>query len=312
MMIKKFFNFVSLNLFYIFLFILLLVSCNENKNTSDQYEAWNSGEIEIFYDNQNTLLLDSVFKMYIKAFPNVKPKFTPVSSRDGMRFLFNGKAEIVLQSRDFLRDEDSLIKFYGISFPEPYPFAEDALVFFTQIDAPIDTLNSKKIEEYFSDLTTKSFDKIGLPLEPTFVICEPNSSVFANFQKMVLKGKPLQRKYKFFVTPDSVKNYVANNKNTIGIGYFSQIIGDLRFKPLKIGFDDSTGKHIKPKSVHQAYIVQSLYPYIITHKAYLLEDRKNLALWFASFISKESYVQRYFKDYGLVPTHAKIVLIKED
>lgn len=288
-------------------------SCkNENKSDLGQYEAWNSGEIEIFFDNQNTNLLDSVFKMYIKAFPNVKPKFTPVSSREGMRLLLNGKARIVLQSRDFLKDEDSLIKFYNITFPEPYPFAEDALVFFTQIDSPIDTLNSTKIEDYFADLTTKSIDKIGVLQDPTIVICEPNSSVFANFQKLVLKGQPLRRKYKFFVTPDSVKDFVANNPNTIGIGYLSQIIGDLRFKPLKIGFEDSTGKHIKPKSVHQAYIVQSLYPYIVTHRAYLLDDRKNLALWFASFISKESYVQRYFKDFGLVPTYAKIVLIKED
>ncbi len=298
---------------YLIVSYLLTTSCNDtNKTGSDQYEAWNSGEVEIFYDNQNQAMLDSVFKMYEKAFPNVKPKFTPVSSREGMRFLFNGKAKIVLQSRDFLRDEDSLIKHYNVNFPEPYPFAEDALVFFVQIDSQIDTLNAKNIEDFFANLTSKSIQKIGLPIEPTFAICEPNSSVFANFQKMVLKGNTLQRKHKFFVTPDSVKDFVASNPNSIGIAYLSQIIGDLRFKPLKIGFDDSTGKHYKPKSVHQAYIVQSLYPYIVTHKAYLLEDRKNLALWFASFISKESYVQRYFKDYGIVPTHAKIVLIKEE
>lgn len=291
----------------------LISGCNDNnKSGSDQYEAWNSGEIEIYYDNQNAVMLDSVFKMYEKAFPNVKPKFIPVSSREGMRLILNGKAKIVLLSRGFLRDEDSLINYYNITFPEPYPFAEDALVFFTQLDATLDTLNSNNLEEYFADLNTKAIQKLGTPVEPTFVICEPNSSVFANFQKMVLKGNTLQRKSKFFVTPDSVKDFVASNQNTIGIAYLSQIIGDLRFKPLKIGFYDSTGKHIKPKSVHQAYIVQALYPYIVTHKAYLLDDRKNLALWFASFISKESYVQRYFKDYGIVPTHAKIVLIKEE
>lgn len=296
-----------------FLQLILIFGCNDNnKTSSDQYEAWNSGEIEIFYDNQNSVMLDSVFKMYEKAFPNVKPKFTPVSSREGMRLLLNGKAKIVLQSRGFLKDEDSLIKYYNITFPEPYPFAEDALVFFTELNSAIDTLNAKNIEEYFSDLNTKSIQKLGTPIEPTFVICEPNSSIFANFQKMVLKGNTLQRKSKFFATPDSVKDFVASNPNTIGIAYLSQINGDLRFKPLKIGFDDSTGKHIRPKSVHQAYIVQSLYPYIVTHKAFLLDDRKNLALWFASFISKESYVQRYFKDYGIVPTHAKIVLIKEE
>lgn len=308
----KVLNMLLMSFCIIFTFFLI-TACNDNNKTgSDQYEAWNSGEVEIFYDNQNAVMLDSVFKMYKKAFPNVKPKFSPVSSREGMRLLLNGKAKILLQSRGFLRDEDSLINYYNINFPEPFPFAEDALVFFTQIESPIDTLNANNIEDFLTDLNSKSLQKIGLPIEPTFAICEPNSSVFSNFQKMVLKGGTLQRKHRFFVTPDSVKDYVATTTNSIGIAYLSQVIGDLRFKPLKIGYDDSTGKHIKPKSVHQSYIVQSLYPYIITHKAYLLDDRKNLALWFASFISKESYVQRYFKDYGIVPTHAKIVLIKEE
>lgn len=310
---NKYFEISSIYKLLPIVIFLFLIGCdNSDKDTSGQYEAWNSGEIEIYYDNQNTTMLDSVFKMYDKDFPNVKATYIPVTSREGMRLLLNGKAKIVLNSRTFLSDEDSLIKFYNLNFPEPYPFAEDALVFFTQLESTIDTLNANLVEEYFTDLNSKSLQKLNLPVEPTIVVCEPNSSVFANFQKMVLKGKPLRRKHKFFVTADSVKNYVANTANTIGIGYLSQIIGDLRFKPLKIGFDDTTGKHIKPKSVHQAYIVQSLYPYIVTHRAYLLDERKNLALWFASFISKEAKVQRYFKDYGIVPTHAKIVLIKEE
>lgn len=299
------------------LFLILIISsffqsCNNEGQQEGQYESWNSGKVEIFYDNQLGGLLDSVFKMYKKSFPNVEPTFTPVTAREGMRLLLNGKAQIVLQGRDFLRDEDSLVKYHNLAMPEPYPFAEDALVFFTQIDYTIDTLNANNLEQYFADLSTSYINKLRTPAEPTFVVCEPNSSVFSNFQKLVLKGKPLSRKYKFFATIDSVKNYVASTPHTIGVGYLSQVIGDLRFKPLKIGFDDSTGKHIPPRTVHQAYIVQSQYPYIVTFKAFLLEERRNLALWFASFISKEAAVQRYFKDYGIVPTHAKIVLIKEE
>lgn len=294
----------------IILLLFILFGCNDQKvGDQSQYEAWNSGEITIYYDNQLTDVLDSVFSIYRKTFPDIKPTFIPATSRECVRMFLNNKSKIIVLARSFLKDEDSIITAMGFNFPEPYDIAQDALVFFTHSASPIDTLNANVLENYFADDKISKTQVFGALPEPEFVICEPNSSVFANFKKMVLKNNLTSRKLKIFTTIDSVKNYVLQNKNAIGIGYLGHIVGDIQYKAIKLGFNDSTGKHIRPKTVHQAYIVQSLYPYIVTYKAHIFSEEKNLAKWFAQFISKEASVQKYFKDYGLVPAFAKIVLI---
>lgn len=290
-----------------------LISCNQKKNEEiSEYEAWNSGELTVYYDNTLSPMLDTTFKLYQRAFPDIKSEFIPISSREGMRLLLNGKAKIVLQSRNYLKDEDSLIKAYNVQLPEPWEFAEDALVFFIGIDNSIDTINAKNIENYFSESGVSSKNGFNLPYHPEFITTELNTSIYANFREMVLKNGKTQRTIKTFSSIDSVKNYVAKHSNSVGIAYLSHILGDLRFKPIPMGYTNDKGNYVNPKPVHQAYIVQGLYPYIIKHRIFLLEEKKNIPLWFATFLSKESYIQKYFKDYGIVPSYAKIVLIKED
>lgn len=294
-------------------FCCFISGCNKNThNEKTEFEAWNSGELTVYYDNMLSPMIDTTFKLYQRAFPDIKAKFIPVSSREGMAILLNGKAKVVLQSRNFLRDEDSLKKQYNVNLPAPWEFAQDALVFFTSSSSSIDTMNAKNIEEYFASLAVTSQNGLNLNYHPVFVLPEVNSSVYANFRELVLKNNKTQRTLKVFSSIDSVKNFVSKNPNAVGIAYLSHILGDLRFKPIPLGFYDKSGKYINPKPVHQAYIVQGLYPYIITHRIFLLEEKKDIALWFATFLSKESYIQKYFKDFGIVPTYAKIVLIKEE
>jgi ABC-type phosphate transport system substrate-binding protein len=293
--------------------IPLFFSCNNNtKETPTKFEAWNSGELTIYYDNTLTPMLDTVFKLYQRAFPNIKSSFVPVTSREGMALLLNGKSRVLLQSRNYLKDEDSLKKAYNVNIPEPWEFAEDALVFFIAIDNPIDTMNARNIEKYFHDFSVLSKNGVNLEQNPEFVITEVNSSIYSNFREMVLKNGTTQRRIKTYSSVDSVKAYVASHKNSIGIAYLSHVNGDLRFKSIPLGYFDKKNDYVNPKPVHQAFIVQGLYPYIIKHRIFLLEDKKDIALWFATFLSKESFIQKYFKDYGIVPSYAKIVLIKEE
>ncbi|HRT68232.1 MAG TPA: substrate-binding domain-containing protein [Bacteroidota bacterium] len=293
----------------------LFVSCNKNEQKvedTNQYSQWNSGSLTLYVDDELSPLVDSIIPLYKKSYPKVTLEVKKVTSREGMALLLNGKAEIVLQGRGFLKDEDSSIKEYNVQLPEPWEFAKDALIFYTNVDNPNDTLNAKDIEDYFANpkLTAKKALKINW--NPEFVISSPNSSVYAQFRHYVLKDGKTQRQLKVMPTFDSVKSYVAKNKNAIGIGYLGQVIGDLRFRPIMLGFYDSTGKYITPKVVHQSYIVQGLYPYIVTYRAYLFSERKNVAFWCATFFAREAAVQTFIKNYGLVPGYAKFVLIKED
>lgn len=285
---------------------------NNTKNVQSEYEAWNSGELTVYYDNTLSPMIDTTFKLYQRAFPDIKAKFIPVSSREGMALLLNGKARVLLQSRNYLKDEDSLKNVFNVNLPTPWEFAEDALVFFISSANPVDTMNAKNVEKYFADYNVASKIGMNLAYNPEFVLPEVNTSVYSNFREFVLKNSKTQRTIKTFSSIDSVKNYVALHPNSIGIAYLSHISGDLRFKPIPLGYYDVKGDYVNPKPVHQAYIVQGFYPYIIKHRIFLREEKKDIALWYATFLSKESYIQKYFKDFGIVPSYAKIVLIKEE
>ncbi|OGU56882.1 MAG: hypothetical protein A2X64_02515 [Ignavibacteria bacterium GWF2_33_9] len=291
--------------------MIFLISCG-SKNQQSEYEAWNSGELTVYYDNTLTPMIDTVFKLYQRAFPDIKSNFVSVSSREGMALLLNGKAKVLLQSRNYLKDEDSLKNAFNVQLPDPWEMAEDALIFFVNKNVPIDTLNVSNLCKYLIDYKTQSQFGLNLNYNPEFVLPELNTSVYANFKEMVLKDSKTQRIIKTFSSLDSVKDYVESHPNAIGIAYLSHILGDLRFKPIPLGYLNEKGEYVNPKPVHQAYIVQGLYPFIIKHRIFLQQEKKDIALWFATFISKESYIQKYFKDFGIVPSYAKIVLIKEE
>jgi hypothetical protein len=228
-----------------------------------------------------------------------------------MAHLLSGDARVIVLPRDYLRDEDSLMKAYKVKKHEKMPIAYDGLVFFTQKDFPLDTLNHTEILSILKDgKAFKSYYPL-LKLEPDLVINDINSSEYSNLRKLVLKGDSLKKKLKMMKSADSVIDYVYG-AYSIGIGYLSRVAKDTNLKLIKIGFTDSTGRRIRPKPVHQAYIVQDLYPYKVTIWAYLLEERRNLPFWFGKFLSIEEKVQRYFLDAGIVPAYARIKLIPED
>lgn len=301
-------------LFAAILLLLFLVSCNEKSdNKATQRESMTSGEITAYCDNTLTKLFDTLFASYRKAYPDVKLTVNSVSAREAMAKLLAGEARVIIIARDYLRDEDSLMNVYKVAKHNYEEIADDALCFFTQINSSMDTLNSEQIFNVLTDKskTLKSYFP-SLKDEPIFATLEQNSSVFANINKLVVRNKPIQRRLQLFSTVDSLLNFVKTNPNVIGIAYLSHIHRNLDFKPIPVGYTDTTGKYITPKPVHQAYIVQGLYPYIVTYKALFLNNFKDLPFWFAMHLSREASSTKYLKDAGVVPKFARFNLIKED
>ncbi len=81
--------------------IPFLIGCKNNSNKEpSEFEAWNSGELTVYYDKTLSPMLDTTFSLP-EGIPDIKAKFVPVNSREGMALLLNGKARVVLQSRTF-------------------------------------------------------------------------------------------------------------------------------------------------------------------------------------------------------------------
>lgn len=299
------------------LFLILSVSilaCNDKKTKPQaEQETMTRGKLTAYCDNTMVGLLDTLFKMYRAAYPDVELTVQSVTAREAMARLLSGEARVIFIARDYLKDEDSLMQAYKVEKHNVEEIADDALCFFANIKYPLDTLNAYQIFEILTNknkFLTSYFKQ--LKEEPIIATLDQNSSVFANIQKLVVLNHPIQRRLMLFPTVDSLLLFVKNNQNAIGISYLSHIHRNLDFKPIAIGYNDTTGKYITPKPVHQAYIVQGLYPYIVTYKAMFLRNFKDLPFWFAMYISREATSTKYLTQSGVVPKYARFKLIKED
>lgn len=299
----------KLYIIFVSMLTFTFLSCNAEREDfqGEKYNSINAGDLKIYCDDSVFGLMDSTFSMYKNAYTKVNFSLENVNAREAMKLLLSGNAEAVVISRGFRKDEDSLMKQFGVIRPK-MKIATDALVLFSKKDFPIDTLNDLQVKQIFKNELSFTQITTNLPEEPIIACNSTNSSEFSNIEQLILNGEQVSRILKTFSSPDSVINFVKNSKNALGVAYLSQIFGDKELKALEIGFTDASGYRVYPQEVHQGFILQGKYPYCNEISVYLREDRQNRAFWFASFISKEAVVMKYLKDMGIVPEYVKFKL----
>lgn len=305
------FKIISIITITVVAFACILVSCN-NENNGKQSQKKDT--ITVFVDEVIAPMIAEPLKMFRENKTESVLISKTVKAREAMAGLFAHKVKVAIIARDYLKDEDSLMKAFHQT---PYPhkvFAEDALVFFTKTDFLLDTLNTSIVKKL---LTVEGYSlKEKLPQlksEPELVINDVNSSEYANMLKFAADNKKVVKRFIIKSTSDSVVDYVASHPEAIGIGLMSQVVKDGRFKMLRMGYIDSTGETVQAsKPVHQSYIVMGEYPYIVKEYVFLLDDSRTPSYWFSEFIVKERIVVEYLKNYGIAPIFAKYSLIKTD
>lgn len=291
--------------------ILVLFGCGKKDATPDQNQK-DGIKLTVYCDEAIFKLMTFPFQQIDSILVNDEVSLQKVTAFDAMAKFLAGDAEFIVLARDYSHREDSLMKIYKVNSHIKMPVAHDALVLYTQNGFPLDTISDVQIKAIFTQKGTslqQYFPK--LSSEPEFVINSNLSSELENLKTQICSNEPITKKLKVFGSSDSVIKYVTENKNTIGIGYLSQVINIQEVKPLNVGFDDSTGRHILT-TVHQANIVQGYYPYKVTLYSYVIDDKTELPLMVQRFVAKHRISQSYFNDYGIVPAFAKIKLIEED
>ncbi len=278
--------------------------------TSEDKPAEKSS-ISIYCDESIYNLLKEPFQEYNARFKEIETNHKSATSWDVMASFLSGEVPIIFTSRDFTRREDSLMKAYKVETIKKYPVANDALVFFTQLNTPLDTLTDAQIVDALVNGTPLMPIYKKLTEEPTFVINSENSSEYENLLNLVLKYKNIKRKLVFLNSTDSVKQYIKTHQNSIGIGYLSHILSEPDIKPLSISFINEKGEYIFPRNVHQANIIQRLYPYVVTHYVMIFDENNSTANSIVNFFRYGSgIVQKYFNKIGIVPAVAKVNLVQ--
>lgn len=291
---------------------ILLISCESNDKQSDStMESPLRGSDTVYCDESIFTCINNAMPIYQKAFPDAHITLFSKNARSSMAELFSEKTKSIIVARNYLSDEDSLLKQSGNSFQKIH-IANDGLVFFVSKEFPIDTLNINQLTEYISGKNRLSFYFPKLNSEPLLLIPGAQSSEYANsisfFPQLSKTAKDIA---KFIDSNDSIVFEVLKGKS-IGLGYLSYIQKNPLLKSLRIGYIDSLGNRIPPQIVHQGFIIQKKYPFGIPIIAYLREKRQNLPWGFATFMEKDPNIQKVLLDCGLIPVFAKYNLIQED
>jgi ABC-type phosphate transport system substrate-binding protein len=291
--------------------LLLITNCGDKPDPNAETDT--TGTAEILCDQSLVHFLKPTFAMYDSAYPQAHVTVKGIAARDGMAQLFAGKARGIIVAREYLRDEDSLMKAFKVAPYEAVTLAEDALVFYAKPEFPLDTLSLENFKAFFADKSaTLKTAFPALKTEPNLVCAGATSSEYGNVMLLLAGGKAPHH-LQFRATSDSVFSDVTHdvNANTIGIGYLSQIAGKANVKEVKmlrIGFTDSTGTRINPKPVHQSYIVMGQYPLKVKITGLLLESRRNLPWGFFQFLRNDNETKKFFLQSGIIPQNARFNL----
>ena len=288
---------------------MFMSSCTEDRQ-QQTYESPVAGKDTIYVEDVLYPYFLEAKPKYDSVFENAEITLIPVNARRGMSLLFSDTASCVILARDYLRDEDSIVKSMSLPF-QKIEIAKDGLVFFVSKDIPIDTMNLSQLEGMLSGTSINAIQK-KVVFDEALCIPSMQSSEYAGLLKYFAKGNSaLSVTFKQYENRDSLKAQVRSSKS-IGIGLMSDILKDSTLKAIRIGYTDSTGKRVAPQIVHPGFIVQKMYPLVLPIFAYVKNEKKDLAWGFATFMEKDPSIQKVLLNKGIIPTHAKYNLIQEE
>lgn len=288
---------------------MFMPSCTEDRQQQN-YESPVAGKDTIYVEDVLYPYFLEAKPKYDSVFENAEITLISVNARRGMSLLFSDTASCVILARDYLRDEDSIVKSMSLPF-QKIEIAKDGLVFFVSKDILIDTMNLSQLEGMLSGTSINAIQK-KVVLDEALCIPSMQSSEYAGLLKYFAKGNSaLSVTFKQYENRDSLKAQVRRSKS-IGIGLMSDILKDSTLKAIRIGYTDSTGKRVAPQIVHPGFIVQNMYPLVLPIFAYVKNEKKDLAWGFATFMEKDPSIQKVLLNKGIIPSHAKYNLIQEE
>ncbi len=289
-------------------FLLVLSACNSGDGSEDKVPTTGSmaGEATIICDAAVYDVMMPALQMHDSAYPLAHITVERLDARKGMQQLMAGNTPGLIIARDYLPDEDSLLKSFDVEPYTEYIFAQDALVFVVRDDYPIDTLSHTLLQRKLlsSDpILRESFPQ--LEAEPHFVCSNINSSAYANILLKITDMQAPLARFQFAGTADSVFTVVRSADNVIGVALLSQAVKQSDLRMIPVGFMREDGVQIPPRLVHQSRIVMDMYPYPINIRGWLLKGMTQDVVWGTFvYLARDPEVMLYFRDAGIVPEHA--------
>lgn len=252
------------SLLVIISFFVLFVSCK--KKTGHVVDSPQQGEITIEVDESFTSVSEALVSRYMALYPNTKINLEIKKEDFAFLDLLEGKARVIVMSRDLSEDEKKAYKRETSLDWQPAKFAADAVLFIVPKNSPRETITMEEIKQELKN------DKKNIIFDGT------NSSNL-NFVAQKLN-----------TTPDKLQFSIINgNKNLIEqLNKFPDKIGAIGLNTISRPYDPESEalrnsvKILKVVQANKSYeprvenLINMSYPF--TRVLYFLTNEKYFGL----------------------------------
>lgn len=292
-------------------FSLLLPACGPQQDKSGKtLDTPTTGSIKIMVDEGYKPIVSTSIDVFDSIYKRatVEPIYT--SEGEALKALFLDSIQVVVIARAL--SEDELNKYFRPRGFTPYmtPIAYDAIAFIQHPDNRDTVFTQEQIKDMltgkirrWSDINPAS--KLG---DLRLVFDNPLSGAVRYARDSIAGGGPLSPQASALQTNEEVINYVAKQKNAVGI-ISANLISDTDDSGTQAFLQEIRLVRIAKQAGErgfgpwQAYLATGDYPYKRTVHVINAQARKGLGLGFASFLAGNIGQTIVLKD-GLLPATA--------
>ena len=293
---------------------MLITSC---KNSSSQYtDTPTSGTVKIAVDETLYPVMDSEIYTFMVSYKDAKIVVVYEPEADVFRDLINDSVKVAVVARELNDNEKASFKKQTIE-PMTTKIATDAIAFITNNENISNELTFPRMKDILSGKikTWKNADSKNEFGDIKIVFDNTGSSTTRYIRDSIVGGNKLPDNWFALKTNSEVVDYVAQNKNALGIIGVSWISdqhdsleNSFKKKVKVVGLTSNDASDREYYQPYQAYIALKNYP--LCRSIYMInrEARSGLGTGFSGYVAGENG-QIIIKKSGLMPATQSVRLV---
>lgn len=298
---------------------LSLTGCNQNQQAGGNIDTPTSGAIKISVDESFKPIIEAQLSVFHRNYKNAKVTAAYKPEGQAIQDLLQDSARLVIVSRPLNASELNVFKQHKIT-PRVTRIAYDGVALILNPENRDTLLSLPQLTEIFTGkaATWKQVNQTSNLGDITIVFDNNNSGTSRFVQDSITRKQPLAQKAYAAQSSPAVIDYVAQNKNAIGvigtnwISDFddSTVVGFInRVKVVAVGRRTAPANPDSYQQPYQAYLVQGTYP--LRREVYIIsrEARAGLGTGFVSFVAGDKG-QRIMLKAGLAPARGVVRLVE--
>ena len=269
-----------------FFLFLLLASCGGNTPATQRGDTITSGVIQISVDESFKPIIDSQIQVFESAFPQAKIIAHYKPEAECIKDLLNDSIRMVIITRALKSNEDKILRDTLRFVPQQDKLAYDAIAVIVNNQAKDSVFDMSDMRSLVKGTSGYKYKVVMDGLSATSIVRYTMDSL--------LKGEKFGSNVVASTSSEGVINYIASNKDAIGLVGVSWIgnredaaqlsfQGKVRIASLECTLCKPTA-YVKP---YQANIATRRYPLVRSLQYVLKENYRGLGSGFVNFMTLE-------------------------